>query len=92
MLHHRWARINLLADKLINVIRRQWSESHFFLVFFSSLRMFLKVFSTTVASRTIFYIHVEVVSLWMARRNEKETAGLENMFLLNIWCLLLKYC
>ena len=54
--------------------------------------MFLKVFSTTVASRTIFYIHVEVVSLWMARRNEKETAGLENMFLLNIWCLLLKYC
>ena len=39
---------------------------------------------TTVASRTIFYIHVEVVSLWMARRDEKETAGLENMSLANL--------
>ena len=54
--------------------------------------MLLKVFSTTVASRTIFYIHVEVVRVWMARGNEKETAGLENMGLLNIWCLSLKYC
>ena len=43
--------------------------------------MLLKVSSTTVASRTMFYIDVEVVSLWMAIRNEKETAGLENMSL-----------
>ena len=38
----------------------------------------------TVASPTIFYIHVKVVSLWMARRDEKETAGLENMSLANL--------
>ena len=43
--------------------------------------MLFKVSRTTVASRTIFFILAEVVSLWMARRNEKETAGLENMSL-----------